>query len=882
MTTTPFELVDTHSLSALAIDVNEYRHRRTGARHIHFAADDRNNAFLVAFLTVPQDSTGVAHILEHTSLCGSRRFPVRDPFFMMIRRSLNTFMNAFTASDWTAYPFATQNRKDFDNLLQVYLDAAFFPRLDALDFAQEGHRIEFEEEGDTSSALVYKGVVYNEMKGAMSAPLSQVAQTLQSHLFPSITYHHNSGGEPSVIPELTHADLKAFHARHYHPSNAVFMTYGDFPVAEHHARMEELALKDFDALELNLDVPDETRFEAPVQAHEAYTIEGDEPLDERTHVAIGWLLGKSTDTLEIMKARLLSGVLLDHSASPMRKALETSDLGSSPSPLCGLDDSTREATFVCGLEGTEADRADAIEALIFDVLRDVAKHGVDDGAVESVLHQIELSQREVSGGGFPYGLQLMVRALGTMLHGGRALDALDLNPVIEQLRTLARDPKFIPSLAQSLIDNPHRVRLTMTPDPTLSDAQNAAEASRLSAIKETITATDAEEIVKLAEALKARQEADDDADLLPKVGLEDVPPDLRIPRSAGVLNAGPMPVTWFTPGTNGLFYHQLVIELPELSKEQFDLLPLFCDCLTEVGCGADNYLSIQERQAAFTGGLGARTSIRASLTDVNLVQQFVVLSSKALVRNQGEMVSLVHSAVTQARFDEHQRIKELVAQMRAHAEAQVSDQGHVLALSAASAGHGPCGYLDHHWGGLVGLQTLKALDQSLRDPQALAALGETLTSIRDALAAAPMQALAIAEEDFKADINTSIEAAWPATTRPAKGVPAASLAYDNARVAEAWSVNSQVNFCAKAYPAVPEGHADAPALRVLAPLLRNGYLHRAIREQGGAYGAGATYSADSGSFRFYSYRDPRLTETLDDFDRSVAWLHDEKHQGSEL
>ena len=234
-----FTWVRSESIASLNIEIQEYRHNKTGAQHFHIAADDNNNVFLVALRTVPQDSTGVAHILEHTTLCGSERYPVRDPFFMMTRRSLNTFMNAFTSSDWTAYPFASQNSKDFGNLLQVYMDAVFFPTLDELDFAQEGHRVEFAEEGNPDSELVYKGVVYNEMKGAMSSPSRSLWQELTSQLFPSVTYHYNSGGEPENIPELSYEELKAFHHNHYHPSNAIFMTFGDIEAAEHQARWGE-------------------------------------------------------------------------------------------------------------------------------------------------------------------------------------------------------------------------------------------------------------------------------------------------------------------------------------------------------------------------------------------------------------------------------------------------------------------------------------------------------------------------------------------------------------------------------------------------------------------------------------------------------------------
>ena len=262
-----FELLREESVNSLNINFQEYRHQATGARHFHIAADDNNNTFLVAFRTVPKDSRGVAHILEHTSLCGSERFPVRDPFFMMIRRSLNTFMNAFTACDWTAYPFATQSEKDFYNLLQVYLDAAFFPSLHPLDFAQEGHRLEFAEANNPESELLYKGIVFNEMKGAMGTPERRVWQSLQSALFPNNTYHYNSGGEPHDIPDLSYQQLRDFHARFYHPSNALFMTFGDLPPQQHQEQFEQQVLKRFQALAIDTEIADTKRLsQAPAIA----------------------------------------------------------------------------------------------------------------------------------------------------------------------------------------------------------------------------------------------------------------------------------------------------------------------------------------------------------------------------------------------------------------------------------------------------------------------------------------------------------------------------------------------------------------------------------------------------------------------------------------
>ncbi|MBD3821759.1 MAG: insulinase family protein, partial [Thiotrichales bacterium] len=412
-----FEFIRQHSIESLNINVQHFKHKVTGAEHYHLAADDPQNVFMVALRTVPMDSTGVAHILEHTVLCGSEKYPVRDPFFMMIRRSLNTFMNAFTSSDWTAYPFATENRKDFQNLLQVYMDAVFFPNLDALDFAQEGHRFEFAEPENPESDLTYKGVVFNEMKGAMSSPVSTLWQTFTTELYPTSTYHYNSGGEPKDIPDLTHQQLVDFHKLHYHPSNAVFMTYGDITAAEHQTQFETLGLSRFKDKVDVIKVPSEQRLTQPKKVVEHYALD-EESLDKKTHIVLGWLLGENKNELDVLKGHLLEAVLLDNSASPLRKVLEETDLASAPSPLCGLEDSNKEMVFAVGVQGSEAEHTDAVEALILNELQRIAKEGVDADQVEAMLHQLELSQREIGGDSYPYGLQLILQSLAGAMHDG--------------------------------------------------------------------------------------------------------------------------------------------------------------------------------------------------------------------------------------------------------------------------------------------------------------------------------------------------------------------------------------------------------------------------------------------------------------------------------
>lgn len=875
-----FEWLRSQPLESLNITVEEYRHRKTGATHYHLAADFDENVFLVALRTVPMDSTGVAHILEHTALCGSEKYPLRDPFFMMLRRSLNTFMNAFTSSDWTAYPFASQNRKDFNNLLEVYLDAVFFSRLDPLDFAQEGHRIDFAEPGDPLSDLVFKGVVFNEMKGAMSSVPSTLWHTLCKYLYPTTTYHYNSGGDPEAIPDLSYAELKHFYQHHYHPSNAIFMTFGDIPAHEHQARFEELALGRFDKLDIHIAVPDEKRYHAPVRVQESYAFTEEGELDGNTHIVVGWLLGKSANLEDLLKAQLLSSVLLDNSASPLQRALETTELGSAPSPLCGLEDSMRELTFVCGLEGSDADKVEAVENLILDTIRDVAENGVPQERVEAVLHQLELHQREIGGDSYPYGLQLILNALASATHRGDPLAVLNLEPVLAQLHEDIKDPDFIKRLARELLENPHRVTLTLTPDRQLAARRDRAEQQRLAALKQTLSDADRQRIIEQARALEQRQQRRYDESVLPKVGLGDVKPDIHVLESTRE-QLGQLPATLYARGTNGIVYQQLLIELPEMDRELISLLPYYSNALTEVGVGARDYLATQEWQSSVCGLISAYTTMRGAIDDEQKLQSYLVLSSKALARNQRQQSELLKATLEGARWDELPRLRDLVAQQRARREQSVTGNGHVLAMNAASAGMSPVAKLSHELSGLAGIQAVKALDDSFSEARELERFAANLQTLHNLIRNAAKQLLIVAEEDVLPELRASVGELWREAAAGTP-LPALDIGAVRAPVRQLWQANTQVNFCAKAYPTVPIDHPDAAPLTVLGGFLRNGYLHRAIREQGGAYGGGASQDSNVAAFRFYSYRDPRLAETLEDFDRAIQWLHEEKHEPEQL
>ncbi len=867
-------------IESLGIEIAEYHHQETGAKHYHIAAENTENVFLVALRTIPQDSSGVAHILEHTSLCGSEKYPVRDPFFMMTRRSLNTFMNAFTSSDWTAYPFASQNRKDFFNLLDVYLDAVFFSRLDRLDFAQEGHRIEFSEEGNSASALVYKGVVYNEMKGAMSSPVSLLWQTLTKHLFQSSTYHYNSGGDPEVIPSLSYEQLKAFYASHYHPSNAVFMTFGDLPVGELQQRFETEALSRFNMQAEQISVADEQRYFSPVRVEEAYPLEDDDA-SAKTHVVLGWLLGNSTDLEQQLEAHLLSQVLLDNSASPLRYALESSDLGAAPSPLCGLEDSNREMSFMCGMEGSEPQRADAIEALVLQVLEQVVEEGVPQSQVEAALHQLELSQREIGGDSYPYGLQLMLSGLGAAIHRGDPVAAINLDPVLQSLHQKIQQPNYIQQqVKRLLLDNQHRVRLTLRPDTQLSKRRDQAEADRLATLKTTLSAEQQQRLLDQAAALKARQNQADDESILPRVGLEDVPAEISIPEGeTQTLRCGER--VFYGRGTNGLVYQQLLVELPTFSDAQLQMLPYYSCCMTELGCGELSYPEAQAWQASVSGGIRAYTSVRGAINDEQQVKGYFTLSGKALVHNADNLAQLMAQTFTQLRFDEHPKIRELMAQKLARKQQGITGSGHGLAMMAASSHYSPAALLAERQQGLHSISYLKQLEASLHDPQALQQLAAQLAEIHQLLLSAPRHFLTVAEPARREELDQTLEKHWSPLPAASAFKPF-SLAPVRDSVKQVWSTNTQVNFCAKAFATVAVEHPDAAALTVLGEFLRNGFLHRTIREQGGAYGSGASQDSSSACFRFFSYRDPRIEETLADFDQSIHWLLESEHGDSRL
>ena len=856
-----FNLQEQKYIPLLDINAQIYNESEFNCKHVHLDTNSDEKVFMVAFRTIPEDSTGVAHILEHTALCGSKKYPVRDPFFMMIRRSLNTFMNAFTSSDWTAYPFATLNKKDFDNLLGVYLDSSFFPNLDSLDFAQEGHRLEFKEKNNPDSEIEIKGVVYNEMKGAMSSITSQLWHGMSKHLYSSSTYKHNSGGDPENIIDLTHEDLVNFHKKHYHPSNATFFTFGKLDPKEIQKFIKVNVLDSFSPSNEVVAVRNEKRLSSPKIISDFYN---PQPGDENNHhVVISWLLNESHNPVELLETYLMSNILLDNSASPLRKALEGSELGTSPSPLTGLEADQKELVFAAGLEGVDANKQIEVEKLIIDCLESLVKDGVPKDLINSSLHQLEIRQREITGSGMPFGLQIMLNCLPACIHNDNPLEILDLDNAFDTIKKNLKSENYIENLIEkNLILNAHRLNYSLVPDTEFNKKNEDKIQQKVFEKTRDLSQKEKEDIVRLANELETRQNAQDDPEILPKVTKDDIPLS-RNYASPVITETNTNSNYFYKTGTNGIVYHSMLFPCDALNQDELSVANLFTSTLTDIGLGHDSYEDIQRYQSSITGGISA-SFITLPNDDGNSYKLALKLSSKSLEKNDLLMQDLMLKTISDSNFNESKRIKELLEFISADNEKSVIQNGHILSMSNAASQITDIAATNDLTSGLRFIHNTNKLSKLVSDKNEFNLYLNALHSIKTKISKTPnylFTASSLDQSDLK--LNTIFNSeTFDLNNQDFVDVQNNSVG---------WVTGSQVCFCAEAFPSVDSKHEDAPALTVLGTVLRNGYLHSAIREKGGAYGSGATQDSNNKVFKFFSYRDPKCTETFEEFKNSRAW-----------
>ncbi len=861
-----FELLSRQEVPALGLVCEDYRHTTTGARHIHLDNGKSHNAFSVVFRTLPTDSTGVAHIIEHCVLQGSERFPVHEVFTHMGNRSFSSFMNAMTGPDATSYPFASCNRKDFDNLLQVYLDCLFFPLLTELDFRQEGHRLEFRDPVDPESGLVVHGVVYNEMKGAMSSPVRRFYAGLDQYLFPTLFYRNNSGGDPACIPHLSYEEFKAFHARYYHPSNAIFLTVGDISAAEHQQRFQELVLHRFPGVGDTFTIPREQYHEKPVTSSATYPFSG-ETLDGQAYVALAWLLGPASDLDACMDAEFLQQVLMTGSSSPLMRALEASDLGKAPFGNYVRTD-TSEMQFVTGFQGSDQKHAAEIEKLILSVLEKVAAEGLPREDVDRALHQLELDHRNTEDSNWmPFLLELLERAGERVLHGGDPVDGINQGPALDRLHKRLKDPAYLPALVKRmLLENPHRVNFSLVPDAEMAAREVLVEQEWLQSREQALSDSEREHLVSQATELRHKQQVEEDLDQLPRLRLSEVTEDPSYPQAC-VENVAGHEMQFYPCGSNGIAWIEMVFPLPELAPEDVPRMSILLRALDKLGCGGEDFLATAERQQRLGVAPGASALLGFDILEYDKPVAWLSLSGRCLYSNFSEYCGLMRDTLESVELRDTARLKDLLRRRLTLLEREAAN-GNAMSngMSAVTRNSNASADLFYNWNGQPLVETLREM---LKSDESVQKAADDFKRLMKAVLQQKLRIFLAAEEDRAEELKRQLAEAVNGFA--AEGEASFSRKPSEHQLQQvALSGATAIAYNFMSWPAPPSEHELTPALMVLCQLLEQGLLHRQVREEGGAYGVGLRLHF--GNLICWSYRDPRIEATLDDFARAAEWV----------
>lgn len=867
-----FELKEERELHEVGGVAKLWRHIKTGAELLSIINKDENKCFGVNFFTPPTDSTGVAHILEHSVLCGSRKYPLKEPFVELLKGSLQTFLNAFTFPDKTCYPVASANLQDFYNLMDVYLDAVFHPLLSEDTFRQEGWHIEAES---ADAPWTFKGVVYNEMKGVYSSPDSVLAEQSQQAVFPDNLYSLDSGGNPERIPDLGYIAFKDFHQRYYQPGNARFFFWGDDPEGERLKRIDA-AIADYGPV---TDLP-QVVLQPPARQNRYLEIPyAAAPGETRAHVTLNWLLGERGNIAESLKMEMLEHILEGLPGSPLRRALMESGFGED-SAGCGLETDLRQMYYSTGLKGLAQADSSKVEDLILDTLADLAKSGIDEEAVEAAVNSVEFNWREANSGRFPQGLAAMLLSLSTWLYGGDPFAPLAWEKPLNQIKAdLANGKKvFEEAIRANLLEN-NFCRVLLLPNPNLAAAREAAETGRLTEIQAQTGPTARQALVNETKKLQVAQLAPDSPDDLariPALGIGDLPKKgAEIPTVVNYSDSRAF-IAHDLP-TRGIAYFTLLLPITKLPERLIPLLALFARSLTECGSAKSSYSQLGMAIAAKTGALDA-----SILTGAKLGSRepfcYLCISGKALYDKLADSFALMREILLEPQNDPDvlaQRLELMLKEAKARLEHNLQSAGH----SAASLRLGA-----HFCGDSALAERLSGISQLDYVRSALAGLNQNPESLLADLA--DLRKLVISAQDVVFDSAAEASSLDEVQERAAMlladlpGAPALNIGVDigsypamsNLPQAEAFLTPGQVNYVAKAANLYANGYEYTGAANVVTRWLRMGRLWDEVRVAGGAYGAFCNLDRVNGTFICSSYRDPNVDRTLSAYDGVAGYL----------
>jgi len=867
-----FELLTSESIPEISSLAKHYRHRSTGAELLSLENADENKTFGVGFRTVPQDSTGVAHILEHSVLAGSEKYPVKEPFIELVKGSLASYVNASTFEDKTVYPVASQNLQDFYNLIDVYLDSVFHPLLKRTTFEREGWHYTLDEQ---DGPLGFKGVVFNEMKGQVSNPDYVLFKEIIASLFPDTPYAFSSGGDPAVIPDLTYGAFEQFYHVNYHPSNARFFFYGDDPPA---ARFERIRpyLAGVSPGQAAPQLEPQPRFEAARSVTSPYPA-GAEVGSQKHALSVGWLLRVNDDPQFALAIRILAHILMGAPASPLRKALVESGLGedvfgSGVDEDFGLFTMLRQLYFVSGLKGVRAENVAPVEGLILDTLQGLAQNGIEQDTIRAALNTVEFDLRENNFGRMPRGLVLFVRALSTWKYGGDPLSPLRFEAPLAQIKErLEAEPRFFERmLQQELLDNPHRVTLHMTPDPQYLDRLAAQEQDRLERAAAGLSAAQREQLVENTHTIQRLQETPDrpeDLAKLPVLALEDLDPQTQ-PLPLERIEQGEAPI-WAHPlPTNGILYADLGFNLHSLPADLLPYLSVFGRALVEMGTGRRGFVELSQLIGYRTGGIEPETFI-ASQHGSQQAQAWFFLRGKAMIEQSEALFDISRELLLEPAFDQQDRFRQIVMEEKARLEAGLLPAGHAFVSRRIKSAFDEAGWAEEQVEGIESLRFLRRLAERI-DADWKSVL-EDLQRVHRLLINRPTSLINV----------TFGEQDWPAIEAHVRGLRAALPeqgadlpGWDPAYLAgnQGLSMPAQVNYVGKGLRVADLPEERQGAMLVASLLLDTGWLWERIRLQGGAYGAWSIYEPLTDYLGFVSYRDPQTLATLKAFDDAAAYL----------
>lgn len=901
-----YEIIQTDTISEFGADSTLYRHKQSGAELLSLKTDDDNKCFGITFRTPPQDSTGVPHILEHSVLCGSRKYKTKDPFVQLLQGSLQTFLNAFTYPDRTCYVVASQNTKDFYNLINVYADAVFHPRAisDPMVHAQEGWHLELE---DVEEPLTYKGVVYNEMKGVYSSPDSLLQREAQQSIFPDNAYGVDSGGDPVDIPNLSFEQFAEFHAKFYHPANSRIFFSGDDDLLKRLEIMDGY-LSDFQ------DSPEskpgsaiewqKKRYVEPVKVRHPYPVSdnGDEGQDDTHLLMVNWLMNDKRFTpIEEMVATVLDHLLMGTSSSILRKTLMESGLGDSITGG-GLSDDLLQATFSVGLKGVKTENVDKIEELVVEILDKVATDGFTEDAIAASMNTIEFQMREFNTGSFPKGLSLMLGSMREWVYDRNPTDALKFEgPLAELKESIAKDGSaiFTDMIKELLLKNSHRTTVEMFPSKTLEEEQLKEEKDRLVKIKDSLKEEDLQIIIDKTKELKKLQAADDSPEAratIPSLDLSDLKKEVTeypIEVNENESNTGVTVVRHELGSTSGIAYASLAVDMSGVSLDDVPLLPLFTRIMMETGAGEMDSVALSRKIGTHTGGVSVSSMIAGVNEDgrkdgtVTAGQHFVTklfISGKSTSDKTDELFSIFDLILRDANLDSQAKIIEMLREAKSGKESAIQGSGHATANSRIMSRYSVIGYINEKMSGISSLDTVKALlDQAENDFPALLARLENIrntileqSTCRNGMIldltgdAAVFEKIGSSVENFLTKLpgdNQGLKLQdFYSEAHPWAQQAKEEMAAKAPLVDEGFVVPTQVSYVGKGGRLYDVGESVSGSTSVISRFLGTGYMWDNVRVIGGAYGGFCQFQPRDGIFSFLSYRDPNLAGTIDVYD----------------